>query len=162
MRIILRLFAVLVMSAFAINNHANTSAGFVASKGIAAPATPMSSTSAFTSMYGVQSFNTQSLNMFGTQSQVMYGSYTVPMAAQSISNGTTLTEDAEEQFFSHAHRALGGGGYRPDYDQDDPFHTPIGDVPLLLLILLAAGVTFVRIRLRKVDEKPAPALNEVK
>ena len=147
MRIILRLFTVLLMSTFAINNHANTSAGLVIGKGATAPATPMSSTSAFTSMYGVQSFNTQSLNMFGTQSQVMYGSYTVPMAAQSIASGTLLDDDEEEQYYGRAHRALGGGGgYRPGYDQGDPFHTPIGDVPLLLLILLATLVTYLRVR----------------
>ena len=161
MKRLLHFSAILLMCVCAMSSQAAPAANnMLVSNGAAeAIRLPMGSTSAFADMYGVQSFNNQSLSMYGAQSQVMHGSYTVPMAAQSIGGGTTTVDDEEEVTYSMMRRALGGGsgGYRPDYDQGDPFHTPLGEIPVLLLILAAAGVTYFRVRKLRQISALAPA-----
>lgn len=148
MKRLLHFSAILLMCVCAMSSQAAPAAGMAGSGGVDAVMLPMGSTSAFADMYGVQSFNNQSLSMYGAQSQVMHGTYTVPMAAQSVGGGTTTVDDEEEVTYSMMRRALGGGsgGYRPGYDPGDPFHTPLGEIPVLLLILAAAGVTYFRVR----------------
>ena len=151
MKILLRLSAVLLMSALGINAY--TSTHYAATYGGVKEAASMTTTSAF-STNSVQTMNTQSLNkqslsMYGASSQLMYGNYTVPMAAKYIGDGETLEED---DYYEPRRKVIGGGGYRPDYDPEDPFHTPVGDVPVMLLIVFAAIATYLRYRKLKADQ----------
>ena len=81
--------------------------------------------------------------MYGATSYLMPGNYMVPMAAKLLDGGTTQDDESHH---GSPRRSLGGGEYRPDYDPEDPFHTPIGDVPVMMFMFLAAMVTYWRIR----------------
>ena len=145
MKTLLRLSAVLLMSALAVNAYSSTPSATYLS-GIKG-ATLTTSTPAYgtnsAQMMNTQSLNKQSLSMYGASSQLMYGNYSVPMAAKYIGGGETLEDD---EYYEQRRRVIGGGGYRPDYDPEDPFHTPVGDVPVMLLIVFAAMATYLRYR----------------
>lgn len=70
---------------------------------------------------------------------------TISLAARDLENGTT----ADETLVKITPRRVispGDEEYRPDYDLDDPFLTPVGDVPVMLLIVFAAMATYLRYR----------------
>lgn len=158
MRFLLRSSTVLLMSIFVVNAYSQLSSATNYNGGREVAVynrIAMKSTSAF-SAYDVQPLNTQSLSMYGATSQIMYGNYTIPMAAKDISGGETLEDD--EPIYAVIRRALGGEeGLRPGYDPEDPFHTPVGEVPVALLILLAAMVTYLRARKIKATQQTQTA-----
>lgn len=64
-------------------------------------------------------------------SPLFQSEYTVPMAARGLSGATTLPED------NGPRRIIGSGeDYRPGYDPGDPFFTPVGTTPWLLMLLM--------------------------
>lgn len=147
MKTLLRLSAVLLLSALAVNAYPSTPSATYLSGIRGATLTTSTPTYGANSvqMMNTQSLNTQSLSMYGASSQLMHGNYSVPMAAKFIGGGEILEEE-EEPCYGPRRRALGGDTYRPGYDPNDPFHTPLGEVPVLLIIILAAMVTYLRSR----------------
>ena len=69
--------------------------------------------------------------------------YTVPVAALAVGGGVTI---AEEEAGRAKRGALGGGtgGFRPGYDREDPYDTPIGDLPAVLILVFAIGYAIVK------------------
>lgn len=153
MRILLRFSTVLLMSIWGVNAYSQLSSATNYNGGREVAEynqMAMKSTSAF-SANDVQPLNAQRLSMYGATSQNMYGNYTIPMAAQDIRGGETLEDD--EPSYAGIHRALGGGGYRPGYDPEDPFHTPVGEVPVALIAILTLVCAASIRRCRQREEK---------
>ena len=65
-------------------------------------------------------------------------SYSVPFAANGLGGGMT-TDDMyfESESTSSMRRVRGGSGYNPGYDEGEP--GPIGDIPWIMMLLLAGG-----------------------
>lgn len=77
---------------------------------------------------------------------------TLSLSARNLGNGTTADETLA---MNRPRRVIiegdddydpepGEGPLTPSYDPNDPFFTPLGDVSVLLLIILAAMVTYLR------------------
>lgn len=92
---------------------------------------------------------------------------TLSLSARNLGNGTTADETLAMNRPRHViierdddyDPEDGEGPLTPGYDPNDPFFTPVGDVPVLLLILLAALVTFFRTRKLKATQV-APVARE--
>ena len=69
--------------------------------------------------------------------------YTVPVAALAVGGGVTI---AEEEAGRAKRGALGGGtgGFRPGYDREDPYDTPIGDLSVVMVLVFAIGYAIVK------------------
>ncbi|MCR5049564.1 MAG: hypothetical protein K6A36_00605 [Paludibacteraceae bacterium] len=83
-----------------------------------------------TSMYRLNEPMQQS-NASRVVDNPFYGTYSVPMPAQDMSM-------PDEGTYTPIRRGgSGGGGYGPGYDPEDPFKPPVGDVPWVMMIVMA-------------------------
>lgn len=149
MKTVLCLSVVLLMSTLAGNAYPlpSSAGNFDGRTGPAVVGTkPMSTTSVFVDSYNSKAQGVRQQSRYDTRSQLMYGNYTVPMAAKSIGGGETLA--GAESGYRPMRRVIRGDddNLRPGYDREDPFSTPVGDMPLLLLVILAAIAAGVRMR----------------
>lgn len=85
------------------------------------------------------------VSTFGTHSHTI----------RDLEDGTT----ADETGRNTPRRVISPGDedLQPDYDLDDPFLSPVGEVPVALLILLAAMVTYLRARKIKATQQTQTA-----
>ena len=75
----------------------------------------------------------------------------IPLTARGL-NGTKMVDDD----YMATHQVLGvvgGDGPRPGYDPDDPFLTPVGDIPLLFMLVLCVMFVFKERSLKRVFRK---------
>lgn len=147
MRFLLRFSTVLLMSIWGVNAYSQLSSATNYNGGREVAEynqIGMKSTSAFSAN------DVQPQSMYGATSQNLYGNYTIPMAAQDIRGGEILEDD--EPSYAGIRRAYGGGN-RPGYDPEDPFHTPVGEVPVALIAILALVCAASIRRCRQREEK---------
>lgn len=65
-------------------------------------------------------------------------SYSIPFAANGLSGGMTTYDVDYESESTSSMRRVRGSGYNPGYDEEEP-GTPIGDIPWIMMLLLAGG-----------------------
>lgn len=153
MRILLRLFTLLVVSSFAINGLSTTPTTNISLGGEGSIGGFRGAFTPVTNSLDKLSTHASPVAMYGTASHIMAGPNNVPMAARSIISGTTVDDyDAEMA----RRRVIGDSSFRPDYDPNDPFHTPVGDIPWLLFVVLS--LFYIARRTRR-NLRPAEAPN---
>ena len=148
MKTLLRLFVMFVLCTSTTGGGFTNFASAHPSNGCFGKASTSSANSVASATYQPIAFSSvNGTGIYGNTSQLFSGSYTVPLAARSVSSGTTLASGSKPDGIG-TRNALGGGGdsYRPDYDLEDPFHTPVGDLPLAWMAFLTALVAFFRYR----------------
>lgn len=78
------------------------------------------------------------------------------LTKRDLEDGTTADETSGR---NTPRRVISPGddGLQPEYDITDPFLSPVGEVPVALLILLAAMVTYLRARKIKATQQTQTA-----
>lgn len=125
-----------------------------ANASMAAPATmSFSSVAPMQTADATDPFHSSSFSHSRVASGHNYNSMTIQtlsLSARNLGNGTTADEtlamNRPRRVIIDDDPDYGTDYDTPGYDPNDPFFTPVGDVPVLLLILLAALVTFFRAR----------------
>ena len=70
--------------------------------------------------------------------------YIVPFAASSVTGGVTTEESTVGGRAKRGALDVEDEDLRPDYDREDPVETPIGELPAVLILVLAIGYAIVK------------------
>ena len=95
-----------------------------------------------------KSVSTGNYNQPSANAAWQTSSYSVPFAAKGLSGGMTTYDMDYESGSISSMRRVRGGGYNPGYDEEEP-GVPIGDIPWVMMLLLAGGYIAYVTRKRK-------------